>query len=190
MVVLIHIVGPPDYDYVSITDKLIAQFGDTFVLKYVEDLWAEYSQLAKVISEKTYRQFLTRHGLATGRQRPIVYIGGGGNPYMDDYLHIGADYKFYVDISPQSIASRNFRIKLAQWVSTLNADDILPRLHANESAAIAELTNELETLLTLSVCKSTLVAHRNVFTKAQYTLSKSGKVVEHISKILGRTIRR
>jgi hypothetical protein len=190
MVVLIHIVGPPNYDYSTITDKLIAQFGDTFVLKYVEDLWTEYSLLAKVVCAKTYRQFLTRHGLATGRQRPIIYIGSGGNPYMADYLHIEADYKFYVDISPQSIAGRDFRIKLAQWVSALNADEILPRLHANEPAVIAELKGELETLLTLSVYKSTLVLHRNIFTKAQYTPAKSGKIIEQIGKILGRVVRR
>lgn len=188
MVVSVHVVGPPNYDYSVITDKLITQFGDTLLLKYVEDLWVEYVHAAKTISAKTYRQFVTRHGLSTGRQRPVVYIGCGGNPYMDDYINIEADYKFYVDISPQSIANHQFRLKLPLWIATLNADDILTRIHADEHGIIAELTGELAALLTLSTYKSTLLMHRQIFVKMQYLPTKSAKIVEAIDKQMRRLV--
>lgn len=186
MVLSTHIVAPPDYDYSAIVDKLIMQFGDKVLLKYVEDLWLEYSQLAKTVNAKTYRQFLTRHGLSTGRQRPVVYIGTGGNPYSDSYLHVCADYTFYVDISPQSIVDRQFRQKLAQWATTLNADELLPHIHANEAAVISELTDSLATILTLSAYKSTLELHRQTFIKAHYTPAKPGKIIDNIRKLMQR----
>lgn len=107
--IIIHISGAPGSGKTTLGNKLKKSFGDTIIVKDIDDLRDEFiksyygDKRFTIINEKEYQKYID--DFVNNNNKTIIFVGVNNMPWWHKniYYNMHSQYNFYIDIDDETI---------------------------------------------------------------------------------------